>query len=66
MWASDYTQARTETGTSWANTLYYIRDADELSETEKEWVLGRTVRQILRWPTPTPTGKAVLAPPGPT
>ena len=50
MWASDYTQARAETGTSWAHTLYYLLHADGLSETEKEWLLGRSVRTALRWP----------------
>ena len=51
MWASDYTQSRATFGASWTNLLGYIRDADELSETEKEWLLGRSVRQVLRWPS---------------
>jgi predicted TIM-barrel fold metal-dependent hydrolase len=47
MWASDHTQSKAHH--SWAEALYYLRDSDQLSETEKEWILGRTVRTILRW-----------------
>jgi predicted TIM-barrel fold metal-dependent hydrolase len=47
MWASDHTQSKTHH--SWAEALFYLRDSDQLSETEKEWILGRTVRTILRW-----------------
>ena len=54
LWASDYTVSRAETGYSWAHTLHYLLEWDELSETEKEWLLGRSARQILRWPTPDP------------
>lgn len=50
MWASDYTQARAETSQAWAQALYYLLDSDLLSETEKTWLLGRSVRQALRWP----------------
>jgi predicted TIM-barrel fold metal-dependent hydrolase len=50
MWASDYTQARTEMGITWAQALYYVLDSDQLSETEKEWLLGGTVRKALHWP----------------
>jgi L-fuconolactonase len=50
LWASDYTQARAETGQAWAQALYYLLDSDQLSETEKEWLLGRSVRRVLRWP----------------
>jgi hypothetical protein len=32
--------------------LYYLLDADQLSETEKAWILGSSVRQALRWPPP--------------
>ena len=49
MWASDYTQARTEMGITWAQALYYILESDELSETEKEWLLGGSLRKALRW-----------------
>jgi len=47
LWASDHTQSRTHH--SWAEALFYIRDSDQLSATEKEWILGRSVRTILRW-----------------
>jgi predicted TIM-barrel fold metal-dependent hydrolase len=47
MWASDHTQSKTHH--SWAEALFYLRDADQLSATEKEWLLGRAARTILRW-----------------
>ena len=50
MWASDHTQSRTHH--SWAQALYYVLDAPELSDEEKEWILGRSVRPILEWPKP--------------
>jgi len=49
MWASDHTQSKTHH--SWAEALYYVRDSDALSDDEKEWILGRSVRTILDWPT---------------
>jgi hypothetical protein len=49
MWASDYTVARDQNGNSWAQTLYYLLDSDELSATEKEWILGRSLRRALNW-----------------
>src|SRR5712691_8066288 len=49
MWASDYTQARAETNQTWAQTLYYLLDSDQLSSNEKEWLLGRSVRRALAW-----------------
>jgi L-fuconolactonase len=50
MWASDYTIAHDQNGNSWAQCLYYLLDSDQLSWTEKEWLLGGSARQILRWP----------------
>jgi predicted TIM-barrel fold metal-dependent hydrolase len=50
LWASDYTVARDQHGEAWAHSLYYLLDSDQLSLTEKEWILGRSVRQVLRWP----------------
>jgi predicted TIM-barrel fold metal-dependent hydrolase len=50
MWASDYTESRALH--SWAQSLHYLLSSDLLSETEKEWVLGRSVRQMLDWPQP--------------
>ena len=49
MWASDYTQSRSTFGRPWAEQLYYLRDSDQLSDVEKEWLLGKTVRTLLRW-----------------
>jgi predicted TIM-barrel fold metal-dependent hydrolase len=47
MWASDKTVMF---GHSWANLLYSVRDDPELSLDEKEWILGRSARAILKWP----------------
>ena len=47
MWASDYTIARVENGNSWAQCLYYLVDSGVLSRTEKEWILGGSVRRLL-------------------
>ena len=49
MWASDYTVARDQNGNSWAQCLYYILDSDALSDIEKEWILGRSLRRALNW-----------------
>jgi L-fuconolactonase len=50
MWASDYT-VTTDHHTC-AESLFCIRCADQLSETDKEWILGRTAREVLGWPRP--------------
>jgi predicted TIM-barrel fold metal-dependent hydrolase len=50
MWASDYTESRVSH--SWAQSLHYLLDSDNLSEADKEWILGKSVRQILDWPKP--------------
>jgi predicted TIM-barrel fold metal-dependent hydrolase len=47
MWASDHTQSKVHH--SWAQALYYILDSDGLSDDEKAWILGRSVRTLLRW-----------------
>jgi L-fuconolactonase len=49
MWASDYTVARDQNGNSWAQCLHYILDSDALSDAEKEWLLGGSVRRALNW-----------------
>jgi predicted TIM-barrel fold metal-dependent hydrolase len=49
MWASDYTVARDQNANSWAQCLYYLLDSDQLSRTEKEWLLGGSARHILNW-----------------
>ena len=52
MWASDYTVARDQNGNSWSQCLYYLLDADDLSSSEKEWLLGRSLRRALNWSAP--------------
>ena len=49
MWASDYTIAHDQNANSWAQCLYYLLDSDQLSRTEKEWLLGGSVRKVLNW-----------------
>lgn len=48
MWASDYTV--TTDSHTYAESLFCIRCSEQLSESDKEWLLGRTAREILRWP----------------
>ncbi|MYU11176.1 amidohydrolase family protein [Streptomyces sp. SID8361] len=48
MWASDLTRFRGMY--TYAELLNFIRYADVLSETEKSWILGRTLQRILKWP----------------
>jgi predicted TIM-barrel fold metal-dependent hydrolase len=48
MWASDYTV--TTDHHTYAESLFCIRCSDQLSESDKEWLLGKSARQILRWP----------------
>ncbi|GAA4004509.1 hypothetical protein GCM10022631_14380 [Deinococcus rubellus] len=50
MWGSDTTQTRGHH--SWAEALYYIRDTDQLSEDDKRWILGGSLRKVLNWPAP--------------
>jgi hypothetical protein len=47
MWGSDFTV--TLEFASWAEELFYVRDAAALSPSDKEWILGRTARHVLRW-----------------
>jgi predicted TIM-barrel fold metal-dependent hydrolase len=48
MWASDYTV--TADHHTCAESLFCLRSADQLSESDKEWILGKTAREILSWP----------------
>jgi L-fuconolactonase len=50
MWASDYT-VTTDHHTC-AESLFCIRGADTLSESDKEWILGKTAREVMAWPRP--------------
>ena len=48
MWASDYTV--TVDSHNYGESLFCIRCSDRLSESDKEWLLGRSARAVLRWP----------------
>jgi predicted TIM-barrel fold metal-dependent hydrolase len=48
MWASDYT-VTTDHHTC-AESLFCLRGSDQLSESDKEWLLGKSVRTLLAWP----------------
>ena len=45
----DPARDRDQNANSWAQCLYYLLDSDQLSRTEKEWLLGGSARQILSW-----------------
>jgi L-fuconolactonase len=51
MWASDFTV--TTDHHTYAESLFCLRCADNLSENDKEWILGGTVRELLAWPRTT-------------
>ena len=48
MWASDYTV--TVDHHTYAESLFCLRCADQLSESDKEWTLGKAAREVLGWP----------------
>lgn len=48
MWGTDITQARGKY--SWAQDLHYLLDSGVLDDSEKEWVFGRALRGVMRWP----------------
>lgn len=48
MWASDI--GGNQTGESWAQLLHYLMDSDGVSQEEKSWLFGKTLRSALRWP----------------
>lgn len=47
LWASDFTAIRT--GTTWAESLFYLRHAAALADSDREWILGRSARSLLAW-----------------
>ena len=49
MWASDYTV--TVDNHTYGESLFCIRCSAQLSESDKQWLLGRSAREILRWPS---------------
>jgi L-fuconolactonase len=52
-WGSDFTI--TGAFSTWAEELFYVRDAAEFSAEEKAWILGGTARKVFRWPAPKVT-----------
>lgn len=48
MWGSDF--SRTLPQHTYAEALCYVQETNELSDAEKELLLGGTVRRILSWP----------------
>ena len=50
LWGSDFTRCAPDH--SYAEALFYILHTDQLSAAEKEAILGRTARRVLRWPAP--------------
>jgi L-fuconolactonase len=64
LWGSDFTRMRWLPGVGpglghryapfktwryYSDCLNYLRDTDEISQSDKEWVLGKTARRVLRW-----------------
>jgi L-fuconolactonase len=60
LWASDFTRMRWipdggsrngpfKTWKYYSDCLDYLRDTDEISPSDKEWVFGKSVRRVLRW-----------------
>lgn len=62
LWASDFTAVRAapwpadpgfqRPAYTWAESLFYLRHADALSLSDKQWILGGTARRLLAWPLP--------------
>jgi predicted TIM-barrel fold metal-dependent hydrolase len=51
IWASDKTVTRP--AISWSDLVHYLRDDPELTQHEKQQILGRNARRIFNWPAPT-------------
>ena len=47
MWASDH--GGNQTGETWAELVFYLRDCPAITDKEKEWLMGKTVRTLLNW-----------------
>ncbi len=60
MWGSDFTRMRWVPVTGglaprsqwwlYSDCLDYLRDTNEISTSDKEQILGGTIRRVLRWP----------------
>ncbi|MBW8911146.1 MAG: amidohydrolase family protein, partial [Sphingomonas sp.] len=48
MWASDI--SANKSGNSWAELLFWLIDNPDLSQAQREAILGGTARRILNWP----------------
>jgi L-fuconolactonase len=48
MWGSDWT--RVLHVNTYAQDAIFIMETDELSESDKEQILGRTLRKVMGWP----------------
>lgn len=48
MWASDI--GGNQTGETWAELLFCLRDCPDFTDEELVWLLGKTVRSCLDWP----------------
>ncbi|ETD33353.1 amidohydrolase [Williamsia sp. D3] len=35
---------------NYAQALFHLKESDQLSVEEKEWIFGRTIQELLRWP----------------
>lgn len=47
LWAGDVTHE--ETNAPWGRLLSFVQDNAALSQGDKEWVLGKTARQLFKW-----------------
>jgi L-fuconolactonase len=64
MWGSDFTRLRLDGANqrapreqwygTYAQQLQFILDTDELSEEDRRWILGASLREILGWSTQVP------------
>jgi predicted TIM-barrel fold metal-dependent hydrolase len=53
MWGSDWTESidplRSSRPCNWSQALRYLSDSQAFDAEEKRWMLGKTIRSILRW-----------------
>jgi predicted TIM-barrel fold metal-dependent hydrolase len=47
MWASD--RGGNQTGETWEQLLHYLLDSEGITDDEKTWVFGKTIRTVLSW-----------------
>jgi len=51
MWASDTTHEQSRQ--TWCGLLEFVASNEALSQREREWMLGKTVRSVLNWQPPS-------------